>query len=214
MNPGARLIADITLSNPIVVTTVENHPYATGDVIIIKVPKEDGLQNPSAPVFKQEDFFVRGIITNNNPITFTIPGNTVGLTPFSGTLPAWAIPSVYSCSQYATSVFNNPYRLIAHVSRSSPAVVTTSIPHTYVTGTIVRLMVPKGVGMFQADKLYGSITVTSPTTFTIPIDSTNFDAFVLHPEEQSAAPYINVCALTIPIGEDTAQLNAATRNIL
>jgi hypothetical protein len=55
------------------------------------------------------------------------------------------------------------------------------------------------------------ILVTGATTFTIPIDTTNFDAFSI---PINPSPHVNTCALVVPVGEITPILTAATVNVL
>ena len=115
------------------------------------------------------------------------------------------------CYAVEDPTFQPAMRVISAITNASPAEVTTTFDHDYVTGTIVRLIVPKALGMRQADKLVGEITVTATDTFTIDIDTTLFNAFSI---PGSPAPYVNVCGLVIPIGEDTDTLAASTRNTL
>lgn len=100
-------------------------------------------------------------------------------------------------------------RIITAISNSKPASVTTSFAHNYITGTIVRLYVPLGFGMTQANQLFSSIIVTSPTTFTMDIDTINFDQFVI-----PAGPTEGQSAEVVPIGEISEILTAATHNVL
>jgi len=79
----------------------------------------------------------------------------------------------------ANPVFQRAMRVISSITNANPAVVTTTFDHQYLTGLIVRLNIPKGYGMSQANQLYGPITVTGSTTFTIDIDSTLFDTFIV-----------------------------------
>jgi hypothetical protein len=65
--------------------------------------------------------------------------------------------------------------------------------------------------MQQADQLFGPIAVTSPTTFTLPYDSSHFDAFSI---PMGAPPAVNICAQVVPIGEVNETLQSATVNIL
>lgn len=75
-------------------------------------------------------------------------------------------------------IFQRAMRPIATISNAFPAVVTTTINHQYITGMIVRLNIPLGYGMQQANQLYNEITVTGDTAFTINIDTTNMDPFL------------------------------------
>jgi hypothetical protein len=99
--------------------------------------------------------------------------------------------------------FQPAMRLITVITQANPAVVTTSFAHQYVNGIIVRLDIPQVDGMQQISGPTYPLTVTSPTTFSLPVDSTNFQAFTN-----------NQYAMVIPVGEVTSQLNAATRNVL
>lgn len=75
-------------------------------------------------------------------------------------------------------VFQRAMRIISNITNAHPAVITTTFDHQYLTGMIVRLMIPKGYGMAQANQLYAPIVVTGDTTFTIDIDTTYFDQFI------------------------------------
>lgn len=101
---------------------------------------------------------------------------------------------------------------ISAISQSSPTTVTTTFNNKYLTGLIVRLYVPQDFGMEQINGFQGTITVTSPTTFTIPVDSTFFDAFVV-PTEAVNQPLVNPSQV-VPIGEDAAILTQSFVNIL
>lgn len=67
------------------------------------------------------------------------------------------------------------------------------------------------------NQLIGPITVTTPLTFTIPINSTYFDPFVV-PEDPNnlgfPPAHEQPCSFAVPIGELTTQLNMAVQNIL
>jgi hypothetical protein len=115
------------------------------------------------------------------------------------------------CYANPNPIFQPAMRLIAAITQSFPMTVTTTFAHQYKDGTIVRLDIPPADGMQQADQLTGPILVTSPTTFTIPIDSTDFDAFAI---PGSPPPAVNICAQVVPIGEVDETLQAATVNVL
>ncbi len=102
-------------------------------------------------------------------------------------------------------------RIISAITNANPLEVTTTFAHNYLTGEIVRLVIPVGFGMNQARNYYGPITVTSPTTFTLPLDSTDFDPFVI-PADNPGHFYTQ--AQVVPIGEVTSMLTGATRNVL
>lgn len=63
------------------------------------------------------------------------------------------------------------------ITNANPAVVTTTQDHGYDTGLIVRFYFPLNVGMNNLNGQDFEISTLSPTTFSIPIDSTNFDTF-------------------------------------
>jgi hypothetical protein len=107
-------------------------------------------------------------------------------------------------------VFQPAMRIISSISNSFPVEVTTTFDHNYITGTIIRLDIPPGYTMQQINQQFGPITVTSDTTFTIPIDTTQYDVFVA----PSAYPYSYQYAQCIPFAEINSILTAATQNVL
>ena len=115
------------------------------------------------------------------------------------------------CFAYMNPVFQPAMRLIAAITQSSPATVTTTFNHLYISGTTVRLDIPVADGMQQANQFVGPIIVTGPTTFTIDLDTTNFDAFAI---PVSPGPHENICAQVVPVGELNSQLTAAVKNTL
>lgn len=107
--------------------------------------------------------------------------------------------------------FQQAMRIISAITRSDPAVVTTTFAHNYITGSIVRLYIPLGFGMPQANQLTGSIAVLSDTTFSINIDTTSFEPFVV---PGSPSYLINSVPHVVPVGEVNSILGAATQNVL
>lgn len=114
-------------------------------------------------------------------------------------------------------MYQRAMRNILSITQSENALVTTTFDginpgnHQYSTGLIVRLVIPDGFGMVKANKLYGPITVVSDTQFTIPIDTTNFDAFVV-PDFQPG--FFGTPAQVVPMGEIDSILTEATQNVL
>jgi hypothetical protein len=102
------------------------------------------------------------------------------------------------------------------------ALVTTTFDginpgeHGYLTGLIVRMNIPNYFGMQQLNGMPGSnrihfvITVVSPTTFTIPVNTLGFNPFVL----PAADPRYETSAQVTPIGEEAAILTQSFVNIL
>lgn len=115
------------------------------------------------------------------------------------------------CFAYKHPVFAPAMRIISAITNSNPVSVTTTFAHGYQSGTIVRIDIPVADGMQQLNSMFGPITVTSTTTFTLPIDSTQFDVFAI---PASPSPHDNICALAVPIGEITPLLTAAVQNVL
>lgn len=110
----------------------------------------------------------------------------------------------------ALPVYQPAMRIISNITNAFPAEVTTTFDHQYITGTIVRLYVPAGYGMVEANQLKGSIIVTSTTTFTIDIDTTQFTAY----ETPTTFPEDEQYAQVVPIGEVNGILTAAVQNVL
>jgi len=106
-------------------------------------------------------------------------------------------------------VFQPAMRIITAITKAYPAAVTTSFAHNYLTGLIVRLYVPAGYGMLQANFLFGAITVNGPTTFTIDIDTRTFDTYTT----PIGSPwYLSKYASVVPVGEINSSVYQATHN--
>ena len=107
-------------------------------------------------------------------------------------------------------VFQRAMRIISTISQAREAHVTTTFAHQYQSGEIVRFIIPPGFGMQQIDQMQAPIIVTGSTTFTVPIDSTIFDAF----SAASTFPDNQQYAQVVPIAEIASQLEGATQNVL
>jgi hypothetical protein len=116
-------------------------------------------------------------------------------------------------------IFEPALRAILSITRSNPMVITTSFNgstpgnNQYRTGLIVRLFIPLGCGMFQANGILGPITVIDESSFSIDIDSTYFDAYVIPPEPPALGAFGTVGQVN-PIGEVGNTVAQATRNVL
>jgi hypothetical protein len=98
-----------------------------------------------------------------------------------------------------------PYsNVIIAISNTNPAIVVTLTDHGYDDGLFVRLLVPLNCGMQQIQGQTGEITVLAPNAFSLPIDSTNYDAFAYTSSDQVAQ--------AIPVGENAFSLTQAERN--
>ena len=116
-----------------------------------------------------------------------------------------------TCYAQQFPVFQPAMRIIVSITQSSPATVTTSFAHQYNSGCVVRFDIPPACGMQQINQQTGTITVTGDTTFTVPIDTSLYDAFSI---PVSPPPSVNTCAMAVPIGEDAEYLNSAVQNVL
>jgi hypothetical protein len=63
--------------------------------------------------------------------------------------------------------FNPDRSPIQDITQSNPGIVMTSIPHGLITGQIVRIHVPKSYGMVELNNDSVSVTVISPTIFSM-----------------------------------------------
>jgi hypothetical protein len=104
-------------------------------------------------------------------------------------------------------VFKPSMRIITNITNGNPATVTTSFAHGYSTGLIVRLILPSGYGMEQADQLFSDITIVDTLNFTIDLDTTLFQPFVT-PGSVTQYPQ------AVPIGEINSTVYLATMNVL
>lgn len=114
------------------------------------------------------------------------------------------------CFAEPKPLFGPAMRLIAGITNSSPALVTTTFAHGYITGTIVRFDIPPADGMQEINQQTAAISVLSPTTFSAPIDTTNYTPFAI---PIGVSPHVNTCAQVVPIGEVNLLLNAAVKNL-
>lgn len=127
------------------------------------------------------------------------------------------IPNTQNYFGIQYPAFQRAMRNILSITNDTQALVTTTFDgtnpgnHQYMTGLIVRLVVPQGFGMVQANQLYAPITVVNATQFTIDINTTSFDAFVV-PDYQPGA--FGTPSQAIPIGEVNEILTGATQNVL
>ena len=100
-------------------------------------------------------------------------------------------------------------RLISSITQANPVVIETSFAHDYVTGLIIRINVPAYYGMRQIDKHVGKITVLSPTTFSMDLDTSKYDPFAV----PASPPYYNQTATCVPVGNVLNVYDVAVRNV-
>ena len=120
-------------------------------------------------------------------------------------------PVLDRCYANPHPIFQPAMRVISSITNSFPVVITTTFDHQYKTGTIVRIDIPPADGMQQLTQQTGSITVLSSTTFSMPIDTTEYTPFAI---PVAPSPHDQICALVVPIGEDNDTLRIATQNVL
>ncbi len=83
----------------------------------------------------------------------------------------------------APTIFIPSALLITAITQTYPMVVTASVQtdaaNTYIPGQLIRLTVPYTYGMFQANGLTGKIIAINGLDFTLNIDASQFDPFVI-----------------------------------
>lgn len=117
-------------------------------------------------------------------------------------------------NQYLPPVIAIPSSLlITSITQSFPMVITVAIgnttteANTYIVGMNVRLFVPNSYGMYQANNLIGNITAISGSIFTLRLDSSLFDPFVI-PSGSVESP-----ASIAPYGSTNLQYDNTTNQV-
>jgi len=105
--------------------------------------------------------------------------------------------------------FQHAMRVISGITNSNPVEITTTISHQYIDGLIVRISIPEVFGMQQLDQSFGPVTVIDNISFSLPINSTFFDVFMI-PSGNGAFQDPQ----SIPIGEINSTFQGATQNVL
>lgn len=89
-------------------------------------------------------------------------------------------------NQYLSPVVQIPSSLqLTAITQSSPMVITVDVANstteanTYIVGMAVKLNIPQTYGMWQANNRVGTITAINGMEFTLNIDSSQFDPFVV-----------------------------------
>lgn len=89
-------------------------------------------------------------------------------------------------NQYLPPVIQIPSSLqLTAITQSLPMVIIVQVvnpsteANTYIVGMAIRLFVPRSYGMYQANNLIGTITAISGSNFTLNLDSSQFDPFVV-----------------------------------
>ena len=111
-------------------------------------------------------------------------------------------------------VFKPAMRIISSITNSNRCIVTTTFDHGYVSGTIVRIDIPSGFGMYQINQQYAPIEVLSSTTFEMPINTSEYDVFTIPTNPFLTPATSDQQAQAVPIGEINSILTAAVTNVL
>jgi len=93
---------------------------------------------------------------------------------------------------------------VSAITQANPGVVTTTEDHGYETGYKVRFFFPLNVGMNELKDKVVTITKIDATSFSIGVDTSNFDVF--SPVGTSQLPQV------IPVGSFTDSLILPTDN--
>ena len=81
--------------------------------------------------------------------------------------------------------------------------------HGYSIGLIVRIVIPKQLGMQQLNNMLAKIYAVTPTLIIIPVDSRNFDPFIPNIGARSSWKFI---AQVIPVGDGGTGFEDASLN--
>ncbi len=93
---------------------------------------------------------------------------------------------------------------VSAITQANPGVVTTTQAHGYETGLFVRFFFPLNVGMNQLKDKIVKITEINATSFSIDVDTSNFDVF--NPVGTVQTPQV------IPVAEQGSLLSQSVKN--
>lgn len=117
-------------------------------------------------------------------------------------------------NQYLPGVVTIPSSLyITAITQANPMVITVSVntsvteANTYIVGMAVRLFVPVTYRMIQANNLIGTITKIDGDNFTLNLNSSQFDPFVV-PSGNVEQP-----ATISPAGSRNLQYSNSTQKV-
>jgi hypothetical protein len=95
-------------------------------------------------------------------------------------------------------------RLVQGITNAYPGVVTTTEPHGYLDGLLIRLVMPGNFGINVLNDEIFTITILNSTTFSLNVDTSNLDSFTSLLSKQAAQ--------VIPVGEVAETLKMAVKN--
>lgn len=160
--PGPALAQTATSNaDPIVVSTVNTGSLAVGDIVRL-------IDNTDAQQITNVDWTVTAI---NAGVSFTLG--------YTGTAPGSAGTGGF----FRRIPFQEPFyprrRFITAISQAANAVIELSVTHGFTAGQRVKIIVPEGWGMVEANNLYATITAINTTnnTITVDLDTSGFTAF-------------------------------------
>lgn len=107
----------------------------------------------------------------------------------------------------ANTLFVPASKVVSNITNAVAAVVTTTIPHDYITGEIIRMHIPSGYGMQPMNQQYAPIVVINDTNFSIAIDTTTYEPFMI------PTPQLQYAQCTA-IGSVNSLLEGAVHNSL
>lgn len=207
LSPGPALAQSATSNAAaIVVSTALTTSLAVGDVVRL-------IDNTDAQQITNMDFTVTSI---NAGVSFTLG--------YGGVAPG----SVGTGGFFRRIPFQAPFyprrRFISNISQAASGVITLSVTHGYTAGQRVKIIVPSGWGMTEANNQYATITAinTTTNTITVDLDTSGFTAFA-YPTSLIAAGGVSYPQV-VPVGEaatspyennlDDATFNTAFRGII
>ncbi len=103
------------------------------------------------------------------------------------------------------------FNFIENITNANPGVVTTDEPHRYNDGLFVRIAMNGNFGMNQVSNKIFPIKVIDSTSFSIGIDTTNFDAFV---NPTNLLGQVTQDAISVPVSEIASSLASSVKNAL
>lgn len=181
----------ITQANPASVT-ITSHGLQTGDVV--RLYGTTGMLQVAG---------IDYVITRTGANTFTILVDSSG---FAAAATAATIRQVL-----VPRAFDPRVRIIINITAANPAVITTSTNHGYAAGERIRIRVPSGWGMTEANDVLVTIASVTATTITTDLDTSSGFTTFAYPTSAAAAAGISYPQV-VPVGEDADILTGALDN--
>lgn len=203
----------VYLGNPVATTATTNATQpvvSTGNTTGISVGTIVRLSNTAQTDINGIDMVVSAV-TANTSFTLLFTNNALATAP--GVIGG---AGFYRIVNNQLPFFYPYRRVITNISQATNAVVSTSSPHGYVAGQVIRFNIPAVSGMIQLNPtsqnnyLYATVvTVIDAYDFTINIDTTGFTAFTFPTAVPSQVPVTP--PEVIPVGENTALALTSTQ---